>query len=131
MAGELSDVQVVALSKAMGEARVKAAREQIANGRTEKLDFTVRITGTLTRGPRIADTTKLICETLEVDWSAVLTATLKKLGVKRADFDAANQAAEQAALKRLAKQQAALKPTKVPVRGRDGDINVVVDVVKV
>ena len=131
MPAELSDVEVVALSKAMGESRVKSAREKIANDQTHKLDFTVRITGTLTRGVKIADSTKLVVTTLELDWGAVMAAALKKLGVKRADFEAAHLAAENAAVKALAKKQAAEKPSKVPVKGRDGDINVAVDVKKV
>jgi len=128
---ELSDVEIVAISKSMGDARTKKAREQIANDQTYDLDFTVRITGTLNRGPAIADSEKLVTATLPLDRAAIHAATLKALKLKPTDYADAYAKAEAKAVKALAAAQAKVKPTKSLVKGRDGDINVAVDVTKV
>lgn len=128
---ELSDVEVVCLAKACGESRVAKARLSLPNDTTHQVDFTVRLTGTLTRGVAIADSIKLVTEKLEVDRQAVHLAALKKLGVTAAEYRAAYESAESRAIAALAKKQTTIKPTKIPVRGRDGDITVLVDVQRV
>jgi len=127
---QLSDVEVVAVSKLFGTARVNEARATIGNDSTEAVDFTIRITGSVSRGVAIEDTTKLVTEKLSVDREAILFAALKKLGITADDFKAAHAAAEAAALKKLAKDQAKVQPRTVPVKGRDGDITAQLDVIK-
>lgn len=128
---ELTDVEVVALSKAMGDARVLKSRAAIGNDKTHKIDLAVRVTGTLTRGLAIADGTKLVVEMLELDWDAIHRASLKKCGIKPVDYFTAHQAATERATKALAKKQSAVEAVEVPTKRRDGDINVALDVIKV
>ncbi len=127
---ELTDVEVVALSKACGETRVSKARANIVSDTTHPIDFTVRVTGTVSRGVAILDTTKQVTDKLSLDYDKIHAAALKKLGIKLIDYDLAYRAAVEAAEKKLVKEQAAVKPRSVPVKGREGDITASVDVAK-
>ncbi len=128
---ELTDVEIVALSKAFGETRVKDARANIASDTTHAVDVTIRVTGSVSRGVAVLDTTKQVTDKLSLDFAAIYVAALKKLGITKADYDAAFAAAETAAKKKLAKAQADVKPRSVPVKGREGDITAAVDVARV
>ena len=127
---ELSDLEIVAVAKLFGATRINEARATIANDNTQLVDFTIRITGSVSRGVAIEDTTKVVTDKLNLDREAIMFTALKKLGVTAAAFKEAHDAAEAAALKKLAKDQAAVKPRNVAVKGRDGDITAQLDVTK-
>mgnify|MGYP003394278595 CR=1 FL=1 len=127
----LTAAEKVAISKAVGAAAVTKAREAIPNGKTIKIDLTLRITGTLVRDAEIPAGTKQVTEQLQLDGAAVLAAALRKCGVAKADFETAYTAAKEAHLKRLAQDQAKVRPKSVPTDARDGDINVTLDVVRI
>lgn len=127
---ELTDLEIVAVSKLFGATRVNDARATIANDNTQAVDFTIRITGSVSRGVAIEDTTKSVTDKLNLDREAILFTALKKLGITAAAFKEAHDAAEAAALKKLTKEQAAVKPRTVAVKGRDGDITAQLDVTK-
>lgn len=126
---ELTDAEVVALVKSVGDARFTKAREAIANGTTLPVNFSVSVVGNVVRAAAIPDSTKLITDNLILDLAAIHSAALKACGVKVSDFDEAFFAAEKKALVKLGKEQAAVVPRSVPVKGRDGNLTVAVDVV--
>lgn len=131
MTTDLTDAEVVAVAKALGDSRVSRARAAIPNDSTEEIDVTIRFKGTVSRAVAIPDSTKSVTDKLSVDQDAVHAAALKKLGVKRNDYDLAYKAAHESASKRLVKEQAAIKPRQVAVKGRDGDITAAIDVTRV
>lgn len=128
---ELTDAEVVAVSKAFGATRVEKARAAIANDSTQPIDVTIRVTGTVSRAVAIADTTKEVTDKLSLDYDKIHFTALKSLGITATAYAEALAAAETAAQKRLVKDQAKVKPRKVPVKGRDGDITAAIDVTRV
>lgn len=127
---ELTDIEVVAISKVIGEARVKKARAAVPNDSTTPIDVTLRITGSVSRGVAVEATTKSVTDTLTLDYSLVHAMALKKLGIAPDQYSEALKAAKVLAEKRLVKAQADVKPRIVNVDGRDGDITAQLDIEK-
>lgn len=80
-AAKLKPIELVALGCLVKADALKAAKSKIADGSSQKVDFCVRISGSLQKGTSTEDVTVKAAATVDLRGFDVACALLRKLGV--------------------------------------------------
>lgn len=130
MNAELTIPERIALAKAIGEAELSKARAELPSGKRWKLNFTVQIVGELSRDSAIPDRPSMATAQLSLDYDAIHDKVLKSLGLSREQYNEKWEQIEAREQKALARKQAKVASHPITIKGREGDIRLAAEVIK-